>query len=46
MIRVGLAGYGLAGSAFHAPLIRACERMELAAVLTSRDAPDARRFAR
>jgi scyllo-inositol 2-dehydrogenase (NADP+) len=37
VIRVGLAGYGLAGSAFHAPLIRACERMELAAVLTSRD---------
>lgn len=40
MIRVGLAGYGLAGSAFHAPLIRACERMELAAVLTSRDVPE------
>ena len=37
MIRVGLAGYGLAGSVFHAPLIRACERMELSAVLTSRD---------
>ncbi|MEO8453902.1 MAG: Gfo/Idh/MocA family oxidoreductase [Sphingomicrobium sp.] len=40
MIRVGLAGYGLAGSAFHAPLIRACERMQLSAVLTSRDAPE------
>ncbi|HZC38293.1 MAG TPA: Gfo/Idh/MocA family oxidoreductase, partial [Sphingomicrobium sp.] len=40
MIRVGLAGYGLAGSAFHAPLIRACERMQLAAVLTSRDVPE------
>lgn len=39
MIRVGLAGYGLAGSVFHAPLIRACQRMELAAVLTSRDVP-------
>src|SRR4051794_12527662 len=39
MIRVGLVGYGLAGSVFHAPLIRACGRMELAAVLTSRDAP-------
>jgi scyllo-inositol 2-dehydrogenase (NADP+) len=37
VIRVGLAGYGLAGSVFHAPLIRACERMELSAVLTSRD---------
>ena len=39
-IRVGLIGYGLAGSVFHAPLIDACERMELAAVLTSRDAPN------
>jgi predicted dehydrogenase len=38
-IRVGLVGYGLAGSVFHAPLIRACDRMNLAAVLTSRDAP-------
>jgi scyllo-inositol 2-dehydrogenase (NADP+) len=40
VIRVGLAGYGLAGSAFHAPLIRACERMQLSAVLTSRGAPE------
>ena len=40
VIRVGLAGYGLAGSSFHAPLIRACERMDLSAVLTSRDAPE------
>ena len=39
MIRVGLAGYGLAGSVFHAPLIRACGRMEQSAVLTSRDVP-------
>ena len=39
MIRVGLVGYGLAGAAFHAPLIRVCERMELAAVMTSRDVP-------
>lgn len=38
-IRVGLVGYGLAGAVFHAPLIRACKRMEIAAVLTSRDAP-------
>jgi scyllo-inositol 2-dehydrogenase (NADP+) len=38
-IRVGIAGYGLAGSVFHAPLIRACPRMEITAVLTSRDAP-------
>lgn len=40
LIRVGLVGYGLAGSVFHAPLIGACERTELAAVLTSRDAPN------
>ena len=40
MIRVGLAGYGLAGSVFHAPLIQACERMHPAAVLTSRDVPE------
>jgi len=39
VIRVGLVGYGLAGSVFHAPLIRACGRMDLTAVLTSRDAP-------
>ena len=40
MIRVGLAGYGIAGSIFHAPLIRACELMQLTAVLTSRDVRD------
>jgi scyllo-inositol 2-dehydrogenase (NADP+) len=40
VICVGLAGYGLAGSVFHAPLIRSCERMELSAVLTSRDVPE------
>ncbi len=39
MIRVGLVGYGLAGAIFHEPLIRACERTELAGVLTSREAP-------
>jgi scyllo-inositol 2-dehydrogenase (NADP+) len=41
VIRVGLIGYGLAGSVFHAPLIRAVERMELVAVMTSRDVPGA-----
>lgn len=41
VIRVGLVGYGLAGSIFHAPLIRACARMNLSAVLTSRDVPNA-----
>jgi scyllo-inositol 2-dehydrogenase (NADP+) len=40
IIRVGIVGYGLAGSVFHAPLIRACERMDLSAVLTSREAPN------
>jgi scyllo-inositol 2-dehydrogenase (NADP+) len=39
MIRVGLVGYGLAGATFHAPLIRACDRMELTAIQTSRKAP-------
>ena len=34
-LRVGLIGYGLAGSAFHAPLIAAVPRLELAAVVTS-----------
>lgn len=38
-IRVGLVGYGNAGATFHAPLIRACPRMQLTAVQTSREAP-------
>jgi len=33
-LRVGLLGYGLAGRVFHAPLIRACPELELAAVVT------------
>ena len=33
MIRVGLIGFGLAGQAFHAPMIRGIEGMELAFVL-------------
>lgn len=37
MIRVGLIGYGLAGAVFHEPLIEACDQLELAAVLTSRE---------
>ncbi|MFZ5748420.1 MAG: oxidoreductase [Pseudomonadota bacterium] len=36
MIRVGLIGYGLAGKAFHAPMIDAIPGMELAAVASSR----------
>ena len=39
MVAVGLIGYGLAGAVFHEPLIRACSRLELAAVLTSRAHP-------
>ena len=39
MIRVGLVGYGLAGAVFHEPLIGACNRLELVAVLTSREHP-------
>jgi scyllo-inositol 2-dehydrogenase (NADP+) len=37
VIRVGLIGYGLAGAVFHEPLIEACNQLELAAVLTSRE---------
>ena len=35
MIRVGLAGYGLAGSVFHAPLIAATPGMRLTLISTS-----------
>jgi scyllo-inositol 2-dehydrogenase (NADP+) len=31
-IQVGLLGFGLAGSVFHAPLIQACESLQLAAI--------------
>jgi scyllo-inositol 2-dehydrogenase (NADP+) len=33
-LRVGIAGYGLAGSVFHAPLIESVDGLELAAVMT------------
>jgi scyllo-inositol 2-dehydrogenase (NADP+) len=36
MLEVGLVGYGLAGSVFHAPLIAASPRLSLAAIATSR----------
>jgi len=39
VIRVGLVGYGLAGSTFHEPLIRASDELELTSVLTSREHP-------
>ncbi|MFL5886994.1 MAG: Gfo/Idh/MocA family oxidoreductase [Thermoleophilaceae bacterium] len=35
-VRVGLAGFGLAGRVFHAPLIEATDGLRLAAVVTSR----------
>jgi predicted dehydrogenase len=36
MVRVGLIGFGLAGQAFHAPVIRAVPGMELACILDRR----------
>jgi predicted dehydrogenase len=36
-LRVGLIGYGLAGSTFHAPLIAATRGLRLAAVVTTHD---------
>jgi scyllo-inositol 2-dehydrogenase (NADP+) len=33
--RIGLAGYGLAGEAFHAPLVAATDGLELTSVVTS-----------
>src|ERR1700736_4846855 len=36
MIKVGLIGFGLAGQAFHAPVIQAVEGMELACILERR----------
>lgn len=35
-INVGLIGYGLAGSSFHAPLIASVDRLQLKAIATSR----------
>jgi predicted dehydrogenase len=42
-VRVGLIGYGLAGAAFHAPLIRATAGLELTAIVTKN--PERRRDA-
>ena len=36
-LRVGLIGYGLAGSAFHAPLVEAVPGLSLASVVTSNE---------
>ncbi len=41
-IPIGLLGYGLAGSTFHAPLIRTVPSLRIAAVMTSRRADVAR----
>jgi len=41
-IQIGLLGYGLAGSTFHAPLIRTIPSLTIAAVMTSRQADVAR----
>src|SRR5262245_33168759 len=35
-VAVGLIGYGLAGAAFHGPIIRATPRLRLAAIASSR----------
>jgi scyllo-inositol 2-dehydrogenase (NADP+) len=40
MIRTGLIGRGMAGTVFHAPLIRAAEGLELSATAGSADAAD------
>ena len=42
MIRTGLIGYGLAGAAFHAPLIDAVEGLALSAIASSREEAIAR----
>jgi scyllo-inositol 2-dehydrogenase (NADP+) len=39
-VNVGIIGYGLAGSVFHAPLVQAVPRLALAAVATSRPIAD------
>ena len=44
MLRVGIAGFGLAGESFHAPLVAACPGLELVAALT-RDVARADRLA-
>jgi scyllo-inositol 2-dehydrogenase (NADP+) len=38
MVRVGLIGFGMAGQAFHAPVIRGVAQMELACILERRGA--------
>ncbi len=35
-IKVGLVGYGLSGKTFHGPLIKACDELDLVAIVSSR----------
>jgi scyllo-inositol 2-dehydrogenase (NADP+) len=44
MVRVGLIGFGLAGQAFHAPVIRGVEGMELACILERHTSNAAKRY--
>ena len=43
-VRVGIAGYGIAGEVFHAPLVDAVEGLEVAGIVTS--SPERRERAR
>jgi scyllo-inositol 2-dehydrogenase (NADP+) len=44
MVRVGLIGFGLAGQAFHAPVIRGVPGMELACILERRTSNSKQRY--
>ena len=44
MVRVGLIGFGLAGQAFHAPVIRGVKGMELACVLERHGSESKKRY--
>src|ERR1700732_1085496 len=44
MVRVGLIGFGLAGQAFHAPVIRGVPGMELACILERRGSLATKRY--
>ena len=46
MVRVGLIGFGLAGQAFHAPVIRGVQGMELACILERHGSNAQRRVSR
>lgn len=44
MVRVGLIGFGLAGQAFHAPVVRGVEGMELACILERHTSNSKKRY--